>query len=151
MDYRDEIKSYEQLIESKVGDKYDAPGVYVIYIDESMAYIGKSKEMKQRIANHLFHINHPELKEGKAHKYEILRQAINNGHQINFNFLARNIKDDELGWIEGELIRGYKPPLNYQIPREDNWHKYTTNTNAKRVSLNEIVKGVEYFGDYYYN
>ena len=42
---------------------------------------------------------------------------------------------EEIGQKEGEYIRLYKPPLNRQIPKEDNWRKFTINQTAEKFSL----------------
>ena len=40
----------------------------------------------------------------------------------------------EIGEKEGEFIRKYQPVLNTQIPKEDDWHQYDTQTiDAKAV------------------
>ena len=40
----------------------------------------------------------------------------------------------EIGEKEGEFIRKYQPILNTQIPKEDDWHQYDTQTvDAKAV------------------
>lgn len=38
--------------------------------------------------------------------------------------------DNDIGYIEGVLIRKHMPPLNTQIPKEYDWHKYTYNRSA---------------------
>ena len=47
--------------------------------------------------------------------------------------------EDDIGRAEGRLIRKYRPPLNYQIPKEDNYHSFTVNRRAKWVTLEEIL------------
>ena len=80
------------------------------------------------------------------HKYQILSDAYKQNHKIRFDVLyyakAQNKKDiiAEIGEKEGEFIRQYLPPLNYQIPKEDNWQKYTTNPNALCITLDELIK-----------
>lgn len=137
----DKLKVYYNLIEDRVGDKYDRGGIYSISIDNKLVYIGKSAYCKQRLANHLYNMYHPEEREGKAHKYEILRQAANNGHKVNFNLIYESDQKEEMGYKEGELIRNYLPCLNYQIPRADDWHKYTVNKSAKNIQLTDIIGG----------
>jgi hypothetical protein len=44
---------YESLIDMGLKEKYGHAGIYCIYIDEILVYIGQSKEMLLRIANHL--------------------------------------------------------------------------------------------------
>ena len=59
---------------------------------------------------------------------------------MNFDVLyyakSRNRVDKmvEIGEKEGEFIRKYQPVLNTQIPKEDDWHQYDTQTvDAKAV------------------
>ena len=35
---------------------------------------------------------------------------------------------EEIGSKEGEYIRQFRPVLNTQIPKEEDWHKWDTNT-----------------------
>ena len=46
---------------------------------------------------------------------------------------------EELGKREGELIREYKPILNTQIPKADNWRKYEKNEHIQSITLAEIL------------
>ena len=43
---------------------------------------------------------------------------------------------EEIGQKEGEYIRQYKPILNTQIPKEDDWHKFDVLT----VDAKEVLK-----------
>lgn len=38
--------------------------------------------------------------------------------------------------MEGELIRQYRPLLNTQIPKEEDWHKWEVN----RVDAEEVLR-----------
>ena len=51
---------------------------------------------------------------------------------------ARNYSDiqEEIGQKEGEYIRTYKPVLNTQIPREDDWRKF----DVCAVDAREVLK-----------
>lgn len=64
--------------------------------------------MLVRIANHIKHI---EEEDNKSNKYKVLRQARNNGYNVNFDvmyystcLLEEEIEQD-IGEKEGELIR----------------------------------------------
>ena len=48
----------------------------------------------------------------------------------------------EIGEAEGVFIRRYKPILNAQIPREDNWKKYEINRNARELTADEFIKAI---------
>ena len=60
----------------------------------------------------------------------IIAEMQRRGYPVNFNvmYYAKSDKyddiEEEIGLREGELIREYMPPLNTQIPYEDNWRKY---------------------------
>ncbi len=95
--------------------------------------------MLKRIAQHYAGIQ----KESEK-KYRILSEARRKGHTISFDVLYYAKGKDyvsrlaEIGDKEGEYIREYQPILNTQIPKEDDWHKYDTNT----VDAREILKSI---------
>ena len=129
------------LEEQTLGEKYHHPGIYSISIDGHLVYIGKSLDMLVRIANHMACIENPE----KTHKYEVLHQAQQRGLKIQFDTMyysqeteEEDIKKD-IGYEDGRLIREYKPALNYQIPKEEDYTHFTVNKRAKIVSLDEIL------------
>ena len=88
--------------------------------------------------------------QGKEHKYQVLAEAKNRGHKIRFLRLyeAKSSSEqeliEELGSKEGQYIRAKLPPLNTQIPREDDWRSYTINKSASTITLNDIIKLKEY-------
>lgn len=135
----EQLRQNEEIVK-----KYDCGGIYSISIGEKLVYIGKSRNMLNRLANHIFYIQH--LEWTKSHKYVVLHYAKQIGHSVSFNVLAyapldldATGMDEWLGQKEGELIREYLPPLNYQIPKEDNYHSFTVNRHAKDITLNEIL------------
>jgi len=93
--------------------------------------------MLKRVAEHYVLI-----KKQCQKKYRILAEAQRKGHSINFDVLyyakSKGYGDikEEIGRKEGEYIRLYHPVLNTQIPKENDWHKYDTNT----VAVAEILK-----------
>lgn len=115
--------------------KYDGPGVYCIKINQQIVYIGKSKQMDVRIANHICNIL-KQSDEWRSHKYEILRQALTSNFTIGFDVLY---KGEDFNNQEGYYIRKYKPVLNYQIPDKYNWRKFSVNKKAKTITLQEIM------------
>lgn len=74
-----------------------------------------------------------------------MAEAARRGHTIRFSVMyhatavASEIKN-ELGAKEGELIRSLRPPLNYQIPKENNWRRYTTNPAALKITLSDLLE-----------
>ena len=108
--------------------KYEHPGIYCIKVEGEILYIGKSENMLKRVAYHYVGI-----KTGSEKKYRLLSEIQRNGHPIEFDVLydakakgAAAIKE-EIGRKEGEYIRQYRPVLNTQIPRAEDWHKWETN------------------------
>lgn len=132
---QNELDKRKQIIEMAVGDKYSKPGIYQIFINNTLVYIGQSKSMIDRIASHMLHIDTNE----KSNKYKQLRRAKEAGCKITFDVLAY-CKDDELDQLEGIYIRQYLPPLNYQIPKESG-HGFTVNKLAKTITYERILKG----------
>ena len=94
--------------------------------------------MLERVAHHYVGI-----KRGSERKYRILAEAQRKGQTVGFDVLyyakSRSKVDKmvEIGEKEGEFIRQYQPVLNTQIPKEDDWHQYDTQTvDAKSVLEN---------------
>ena len=50
--------------------KYEHPGIYCIKLDDQLVYIGKSKNMLERVASHYVGI-----KQGAELKYRIIAEA----------------------------------------------------------------------------
>lgn len=133
------LQKQEELRKNKyIVVKYDRPGIYSISINNILVYIGKSQNMLNRLASHIVNIDIE-----KGHKYQIFRQAQERGIPIAFGVLYyANSQDteEELGYQEGRYIREYLPFLNTQIPKEEDWHRWTTNWSANSISLDEILK-----------
>ena len=136
------IERYEELKKQGLAAKYERAGIYSISIDEKLVYIGKSRNMLYRLATHIEEI---EKEDQRTHKYWVLRSAQKLGYSINFGVLYYSPFEDEeesdndIGEMEGILIRKHMPPLNTQIPKADNWHTYTYNKRAKAITLSEIL------------
>lgn len=137
-------QNFMTQMDQQTPGKYDCAGIYCIKIEDKLVYIGKSANIKERIASHLCNI----LKysnEYKAHKYEVLRQAIKSHFTIGFDVMYRSIETDpelikeDIGEKEGELIRQYRPPLNSQIPKAEDWHKFFIDKTAQTIGLDEIM------------
>ena len=96
--------------------------------------------MLQRMAQHYTQLAAP-----KEHKYKILAEAAPRGHTIRFSVMycatsPASMIEEEIGAKEGELIRAYRPPLNYQIPTAANWRKFTTNPAAHTITLSDLLE-----------
>ena len=128
---------YRWLQDRGYGDKYEFAGIYCIKIDDTIVYIGKSRNMLKRVSQH-----YVEIKKQSEAKYRIMAEAQRKGHTINFDVLyyaKENDRDaiiEEIGMKEGEYIRKYSPVLNTQIPKEDYWRKFDT----KQLDAQKILK-----------
>ena len=136
--YEDNV--YNMLKRKGLAQKYEHPGIYSISIDDQLVYIGKSKNMLRRVAEHWVGI-----KKGSERKYRILAEAQRKGYPINFDVLyyakeqTRSRIEEEIGQKEGEFIRQYRPILNTQIPKEKDWHKYDHNKLDAKAVLESLL------------
>ena len=127
----------KMLRKNGLASKYDSPGIYCIKLNEQIVYIGKSRNMLWRVASHYVGI-----KRGSERKYRILAEAQRKGKIVGFDVLyyAKNKGKraflNEIGEKEGELIREYRPILNTQIPKEEDWRKW----NVEEVNAREVLK-----------
>ena len=82
---------------------------------------------------------------GTEKKYRIMAEAERKGHPITFDVLyyakSRRYADKlaEIGEKEGEYIRKYKPILNTQIPKAENWERWDINEVDARKILQTIL------------
>ena len=131
---------YEWLKRKGYAPKYDHAGIYCIKIDDTIVYIGKSHNMLKRVSQHYAAIIGQTEK-----KYRIFAEAQRKGHSINFDVLYHAAETyypavkNEIGQKEGEYIRQYKPILNTQIPREDDWRKFDVCAVDAREVLKELL------------
>lgn len=123
------------------GPKYDHAGIYCILLDDHVVYIGKSVNMLERIAQHYVGIQCC-----NKDKYHIMAQLQREGHPITFDVLYnasstnRHDIDEEIGYMEGMYLRQYRPPLNTQIPKEEDWHKYEVKRIATEDELRQLLQ-----------
>ena len=131
---------YEWLKRKGYAPKYNHAGIYCIKIDDTIVYIGKSHNMLKRVSQHYAAIMGQTEK-----KYRIFAEAQRKGHSINFDVLYHAAETyypavkNEIGQKEGEYIRQYKPVLNTQIPREDDWRKFDVCVVDAREVLKELL------------
>lgn len=125
-------------------------GIYGFAINNRFLYIGKSINIGERIEQHLEKIREND----KSNKYQVLRKAKQKGYTIELYVLYKvplyetNLVKELIGEKEGEYIREYMPPLNYQIPKEDDWNSYTINEYAKFITLEEALRDTQPFTDF---
>lgn len=126
------VEQAKIIIKQACGPKYDAAGIYEIFIDNKLVYIGQSKNMLNRIVSHMWEIDY----NIKTNKYIQLRRARDAGHKIRFDVLCY-CSEDELNYQECINIRKFMPLLNYQIPRlEDGWDPRPL---AKSITYEKIL------------
>lgn len=128
--------------DKKAVKKYSHGGIYEITINGQLVYIGKSRNMLCRLAQHIFYTQN--LSWTKSHKYKIFALAHLMGYEVKFDVLYNSFSlgkklDEEIGQKEAEYINRYHPPLNYQIPDINNYHHFTINRTAKTISLLDIL------------
>ena len=122
--------------------KYNHAGIYCIKLDNQIVYIGKSTNMLYRVAEHYVGIQ-----TGSETKYRILAEAARKNHSITFDVLydassfGREQIQEEIGNMEGEYIRKYRPVLNTQIPKADNWRTYDVVQVDARKVLQQLLEG----------
>ena len=135
------VKELEQ--NQEISRKYSHPGIYSVAIGGKLVYIGKSRDMLCRLAQHIFYTNN--LSQTKTHKYKIFALAQLMGYEMKFDVMyvatgkSEKEVDDEIGKKEAELINKYLPPLNYQIPKMLNYHSFTVNKKANTITLLELL------------
>ena len=130
------------LIRRGFKPKYDHAGIYCIKLDNQIVYIGKSTNMLYRVAEHYVGIQ-----TDSETKYRILAEAVRKNHSITFDVLydassfGREQIQEEIGNMEGEYIRKYRPVLNTQIPKADNWRSYDVVQVDARKVLKQLLEG----------
>lgn len=132
---------YAMLKRQGWAKQFEHPGIYCISINGQIVYIGKSKNMLRRLAQHWVGI-----KTGSERKYRILAEAKQRHHKVSFDVCYYAVESDpellekELGEKEGEFIRKEKPVLNTQIPKAENWRNYDVNKTANTITLPDILQ-----------
>lgn len=130
------------MLEEGLDRKYNYPGIYSISIGDNVVYIGKSKNMLNRVAEHISYICIP----NDQNKYKVLHQAKERGLTIKFDVIKRLTAESEfdidqtIGLWEAEAIQKYRPLLNYQIPKTENYHSFEVNRPAKYVTLDALLE-----------
>ena len=136
---------YNKYLSQEWSKKFQCSGVYSISINNKIVYVGKSMNILHRMAEHWASMTNP-----KENKYKVLSEAKRRKMIVSFDVLysaKNNIRSDieeEIGEREGYYIRKFMPSLNYQIPNQDDWRKFTTQKGALNISLDEIMKGENY-------
>ena len=88
----------------------ESKGIYGIYIDDTLYYIGSSMSLRDRLLTHCKEIH--TTKQQKMQKYIILKELIDKGGTLNFKVLDSTITEENRFKIEYNYIRDLCPPLN---------------------------------------
>lgn len=125
----------ETIVNAGFKDKYDHYGIYCIKVDGKIVYVGKSRNMLKRIAQHMYEIEYNK----KKNMYLVLNE-LKSTHHISFDVLTKTTEgdDDEMGIAEAYAIRRHAPCLNVQWPKIDNYHSFDYCKRAKTITAKEI-------------
>lgn len=92
-------------------------GIYGIYVDNDLVYIGQSKNIEKRITEHSIKMNESKYM-SKEKLYCLLRQAISNNKKItakvliNISEIPTSLTQRDLDVLELALIVEHKPAGN---------------------------------------
>ena len=130
-----EIQARKQLlIDAGKEIKYNRQGIYGIYVEGQLVYVGKSKYMLHRIASHILAIDNIG-KDSFQKKYRLLRYARNDGLRISFDVLEYIDGDSsDLDQAEAKWINQVNPILNKQIPHPVFYKQWTENEVIKTMT-----------------
>lgn len=123
------------------------PGIYAITIDDYIAYIGQSFNMRQRIGEHFYNIENACFKNVEA-KYRLLLAARLGGHKLEFyeieaipfDTVEQLTKEElkiHLSDREKHYINVYTPPLNSIIPGSQK-------QNVKATKIEDVLSSLQY-------
>lgn len=113
-DYKDRLLNttirYKELLDFALKYNTNSMGVYGVYVDNELVYIGSSSKMYDRIRTHCQEMyaeeNYNDSKYIKLHKY------LTEGKNITFKVIDDNITEENRYEIEYKYIEQYKPILN---------------------------------------
>ena len=88
-------------------------GIYAITINDSIAYIGKSKHMRNRCSQHIYYTQNAVF--NKEKKYELLYAAQIGGLRVDCSPIIY-CEENELSEYEDKYIEEIMPPLNILTP-----------------------------------
>lgn len=120
------VKAYD---EQHPDNQLHQAGVYAILVDGNIAYIGQSKSLIWRLASHESAMCNVEDDNYKQPKYELLREAQSNGHQVQYTVLFYIPEEDIplMNTIEANEIEKHQPPLNIIHPAINGRPQYKDN------------------------
>lgn len=126
------IEEYVAICRGKVDSKLEDAGVYGIYVNDIIIYVGETvRSFQERFTEHY---NNMQNKENKERLYSYLRNAKINGDEIIMRPLItlKQLKNNSIGFthrdllaVEYGLIQYLQPIMNI----EGNFKKYRFNKN----------------------
>ena len=99
-----------QLLKTNV---YEKPGIYAITIDDHIAYIGQSKNVKERCKQHIYNTQNAML--NKEKKYLLLLAAQLGGYRVDCVGIKYG-EEEAILEAEAYFINEYNPCLNINVP-----------------------------------
>ena len=109
-------KKYYTVNQHKRQKLWQKIGVYGIYCNGSLVYVGKSKNMFHRMCSHMMNTFQPTERDYNSKKYVELRKAAFAGAKIEFRIIQETdlaaLGDRQQFWIMKE-----RPPLNTVVGR----------------------------------
>ena len=109
-------KKYYTVNQNKRQKLWQKVGVYGIYCNGSLVYVGKSTNMFHRMCSHMMNTFQPTERDYNSKKYVQLRKAAFAGAKIEFRVIELTdpaaLGDRQQFWIKKE-----RPPLNTVVGR----------------------------------
>lgn len=128
------VEEYVAICRGKVDSKLEDAGVYGIYVNDIIIYVGETvRSFQERFTEHY---NNMQNKENKERLYSYLRNAKVNGDEIIMRPLItlKQLKNNSIGFthrdllaVEYGLIQYLQPIMNI----EGNFKKYRFNKNEE--------------------
>ena len=116
-------------------DQFNDSGIYALYYKQDIMYIGKSKNMLQRICQHLTQVIFPWAKEYKNDKYRVIRDLfLQYAKDMHWEVLEYSFYD-QLDENERKQILKYNPPLNTMRVNPETMKFYRDKIDTARLPL----------------
>jgi hypothetical protein len=108
----------KELPQSLINQYEGKCGIYGMWINEKLVYIGKSKNVLTRWTYHKLHTLYDYGQHDyKEDKYRIMREAKEKGYKISFDILEE-CKPGCLDLLEHRWIEACKPALNMEFTNQ---------------------------------
>lgn len=110
--YQERRDRYYKKHEGSKEKYFNKMGVYGIYVNNHLAYVGKSKNLFHRFVAHQMNTFQPCERDYNTPKYVQLRRAVINGGQVELKVIQMVDNENDLSKREEHYISMYTPPLN---------------------------------------